>query len=73
MESKEKAKELIEKYYKLTGFPISSSNGWIIKQMAYACAESHIYSENDSPFDTMEAWKRDNKFWTEVKQEIEKL
>ena len=40
---------------------------------ALIAIESHIYSENDSPFPTMDSWREDNGYWNEVKKELEKI
>ena|ERR1035437_1290256 len=43
------------------------------KECALVAAKTHIYSENNSPFNEMENWKEDNKYWNEVISEIDKI
>jgi predicted Ser/Thr protein kinase len=61
MTSKEKAKELYVKYYKLIESPLEKHTR--TKQCALIAVDELIYSHNN-----------DNKwYWQEVKNEIEKL
>jgi len=78
---KEKALELFNFYFHLKFQHFTSvRNSKIIgmpkyaaKECALAAVDTHIYSENNSPFPTMQSWIEDEKFWRDVKQEIEKL
>ena len=73
MTPKEKAESII----KVVG--LYANDGAILtsdmctKQLAYIVCYSHLYSENDSPFATIEEWKNDNQYWWHVKEEINKL
>ncbi len=35
--------------------------------------ESHLFSENNSPFPTMDSWRKNDNYWNEVKQELDKI
>ena len=81
MTAKDEAKELVEKYWSIQWQVHKSSKSFKKEGMSWSAAkhcaiiavETHIYSENDSPFPTMQSWIEDSKHWNEVKQEIEKL
>lgn len=43
------------------------------KQCALILCDSHLYSENNSPFNTMEEWVKDSQYWQKVKDSINAL
>ena len=74
MTPKEKAKELVDKFYKIEpvepiyiGMDKSQS-----KQCALICVDEQIKG-NENYKRYINNWQESNKYWQEVKQEIEKL
>ena len=83
MEPKEKAEELIRRFSIYSRCSSNNEKGEFekmnkathlmsTKECAYICCDSHLYSENDSPFGTMADWKIDNAYWLQVKEEVNK-
>lgn len=74
MEAKEKAKELVEKFYHL--FKITLENS-ISKREAQQCALIAVEELiNESSYDNIHIGRRgldDNTYWRQVKSEIEKM
>lgn len=69
MTPKEKAQQLISKASLYTGH---HNEDYFAKQCALIVCDTHIYSENDSPFSTMKEWQANHKYWMQVKEEIKK-
>ena len=76
---KEKAKELIDKFEDELGHSdlnvcytgdLDKETTITAKRCALIAVETHIYSENNSPFATMAEWIEDDKFWQAVKKEL---
>lgn len=42
----------------------------VILEYCRILVDTHLYSENDCPFSTMEDWIEDNKYWTSVNEEL---
>ena len=73
MTPKEKAKELVDKYYNLESE--GDKGGWMTKNDAKQCAliaVDEILKSNPTIIDC-NGTEFNYKFWTEVKKEIEKL
>lgn len=69
------ANKLIEKFKPLIvwdNYTVDNVEIDACKKCAIICAESHIYSENSSPFITMTEWIENDKFWRKVKTILEK-
>ena len=70
MTPKEKAEELFDRYYKLVNSPTQTWKN-ITKQCALIAADEILKRVNDP--DETYLMKHSVNYWTEVKQEIEKL
>lgn len=68
----EKAKELYDKFYLLAfEYGVEEINTSVFAQKAaLEVADSHLYSENDSPFGDTKSWMKNHNFWVEVKKEL---
>lgn len=79
MKPEEKATELINKFAEHTD--MINNTGCVDhelwnkrnKQCALILCETHLYSENNSPFSNIEDWKKDNDKWNRIKTAITNL
>lgn len=76
------AKEWIQQFKKyVESDPLYSNKGGTIQQTivynAKECAlilcDSHIYSENNSPFNTLYEWQQNDNRWQHVKEAIKAI
>lgn len=73
------AKELIEQMQQpfmvkdCEGFLYCRSPNREIKECALILCNSHIYSENNSPFYNLIAWHDDHDHWQKVKEAIKAI
>jgi hypothetical protein len=72
MTPKEKAKELYNKYWTLIAYKIEGSVGRLVIKQCALIAVNEILKAVDNPDETY-LMKHSVNYWTEVKQEIEKL
>lgn len=75
MTPEKEAKELIEKVRKgmnISKYSYRTNSLWKyrVKQCSLLVCETHLYSENDSPFSNIEDWKKDNDKWNRIKTAI---
>lgn len=75
----EKAKELVGKFEKTLEYTDADTetvetDTYMAKQCAVIAVETHLdFSENDAPYGSMAAWIEGNKYWQQVKTEIQNL
>lgn len=78
MDKKEKAKELLDEYGKLTGWHVNGLNGWIVKELAVNGVEKIIKELKSVEFNygLEESFKENSltptviKYWEEVVEEL---